>query len=544
MRERILAAGGAIVTEYLPRASYSGDHFVQRNRLQAALGRVLIPVEWSRRSATAHTVRFASELERPIACLRLPHWPAERVQLEQALGSRPACSSLYRASRRDSTASCAKALAGPSPREGPALALWRGWLNMLKGAIFSLHDVLVKQGTIDGTLFGETVKLLRYLKGRGVEPAFISNHDWTVSSEGTKRPFRSLLEEKLGPISYFIGGRDGMPYKPRADSTAFILAAKGWDRREVLYVGNTQDDMKTAANGRLMFVNAMWHGVASPYGFQFESPLDVARFVDSLCLGLEGWFWALEQGPLRVYALAPFTTLSAKYAQAHAYSENAKATSKHGTGDANFWGRLLAARVYFSGLADEIDYITAYPGHSPTSNPTVIADALNILGQSLRKNYLPDLIMRHSKAVKSQTARASGGSVGIDNQLNTIRLNAAPRRGVGGAPYKAPPVKTGKTVLLVDDIRTEGNSFEAGRAFIGATGAATICLSWLKTINSDYRAVFPSFGSFNPYGAISITAPVQSHAYWYGSAISSHAAPTDLAEVYQGYFKWEWPTGL
>src|SRR3546814_10383375 len=79
---------------------------------------------------------------------------------------------------------------------------------------------------------------------------------------------------------------------------------------------------------------------------------------------------------------------------------NAKATSKDGAGDAKFWGRLLAARIYFSGLVDEIDYITAYPGHSPTSNETVISEALNILGQSLRKSYLPDLILRHPKAVK------------------------------------------------------------------------------------------------------------------------------------------------
>jgi hypothetical protein len=70
MRERIIADGGTIVTEYLPHISYSAKNFVQRNRLQAALGQVLIPVEWSRRSGTAHTVRFASALERPIACRR------------------------------------------------------------------------------------------------------------------------------------------------------------------------------------------------------------------------------------------------------------------------------------------------------------------------------------------------------------------------------------------------------------------------------------------------------------------------------------------
>ncbi len=86
LRDRILAAGGSIVTEYLPQVSYSAENFVQRNRLQAALGRMLIPVEWNRRSGTAHTVRFATALGRPIACLRLPEWPEDRVMLEPGLG--------------------------------------------------------------------------------------------------------------------------------------------------------------------------------------------------------------------------------------------------------------------------------------------------------------------------------------------------------------------------------------------------------------------------------------------------------------------------
>jgi DNA processing protein len=87
LRERILGAGGTIISEYLPRASYSAENFVQRNRLQAALGRVLIPVEWARRGGTAHTVRFATELQRPIACLRLADWPSDRVMLEPGPGS-------------------------------------------------------------------------------------------------------------------------------------------------------------------------------------------------------------------------------------------------------------------------------------------------------------------------------------------------------------------------------------------------------------------------------------------------------------------------
>src|SRR3546814_12556041 len=130
------------------------------------------------------------------------------------------------------------------------------------------------------------------------------------------------------PARYVTGGQHGMPYKPRADSPAHILSEKGWQRRELLYVGNTTDDMKTAGNGGLLFVNVIWHSAASPYCFQFDSPLDVARFVDCLCLGLDSWFWTLDQSDLRVYALAPFTTLSPKYAQAHAYRSEERRVGK------------------------------------------------------------------------------------------------------------------------------------------------------------------------------------------------------------------------
>jgi DNA processing protein len=86
LRDQILSEGGSVISEYLPNVSYSAENFVQRNRLQAALGRLLIPTEWNRRSGTAHTVRFATALGRPIACLRLPEWPSDRVMFEPGLG--------------------------------------------------------------------------------------------------------------------------------------------------------------------------------------------------------------------------------------------------------------------------------------------------------------------------------------------------------------------------------------------------------------------------------------------------------------------------
>lgn len=76
LRQSILSNGGAIATEYLIKEGYSAANFVRRNRLQAALGRLLIPTEWAVKSGTAHTVRYAFELSRPIAFLRTPNQPS------------------------------------------------------------------------------------------------------------------------------------------------------------------------------------------------------------------------------------------------------------------------------------------------------------------------------------------------------------------------------------------------------------------------------------------------------------------------------------
>jgi DNA processing protein len=85
LRKQIVAKGGAVITEYLPRQSYSAENFVRRNRLQAALGSALVPVEWAAKSGTAHTVKYAADLERPIACLRMPDWPEVRSAFNTVL---------------------------------------------------------------------------------------------------------------------------------------------------------------------------------------------------------------------------------------------------------------------------------------------------------------------------------------------------------------------------------------------------------------------------------------------------------------------------
>ena len=70
IREQIVAAGGAVVSEYLPDEPYRKQNFVARNRLQAGLSDIVIAADGAATGGTAHTVRFAAKYARPTVGLR------------------------------------------------------------------------------------------------------------------------------------------------------------------------------------------------------------------------------------------------------------------------------------------------------------------------------------------------------------------------------------------------------------------------------------------------------------------------------------------
>lgn len=64
LRSLIISNGGAVVSEYLLGQNYSAENFIRRNRIQAGLSKIIIPVEWNIKSGTAHTVNFAKKYNR------------------------------------------------------------------------------------------------------------------------------------------------------------------------------------------------------------------------------------------------------------------------------------------------------------------------------------------------------------------------------------------------------------------------------------------------------------------------------------------------
>lgn len=65
----ILAGGGALVSQFPPWQGMFKSHFIQRNRLIAAISRLTFVAEAARKSGSLLTAKFAMELGRPLATL-------------------------------------------------------------------------------------------------------------------------------------------------------------------------------------------------------------------------------------------------------------------------------------------------------------------------------------------------------------------------------------------------------------------------------------------------------------------------------------------
>ncbi len=414
----------------------------------------------------------------------------------------------------------------------------------LRGAVFSLRNVLAREGNVDHDVVNETIKLIKYLINVGVQPVLVSNSVWTIV--GTDEPFNDYLSRLVGQeLPYYQGGRD-MPWKQYTAAMQHVLEKQGWLPQEVVYIGNTPEDIQAASNGGMLFLNAKWHEENSPYGFEFNSPKEIAKFIDCCCLTPGDWFWGIEQGNLRVYAIAPLGEFSKAYPEAAVYSTDAKNAVKFGLGDLRFWGLLMAARMHLSGIGAEAAYVAPYPGHKTTSKKTDLLHAVRIASGSLRARYLEDYIHRHTDATKSQTLRNNGQQPTAEEQLKTIHLRRDPlKTGDKGGRYINLPRVKGKTLLLVDDICTQGHSLEAARAFAEAAGAKVICLCWLKTPGpNDYHQitrVLPRiarpYEKFNPE---ELEIEVHSNS---GNVVN-HNAAKEIASAFTNFNDWKWPKGL
>ena len=405
----------------------------------------------------------------------------------------------------------------------------------LKCVIFGLTDVIVTDGKRSEVIYKQIGLLIRFLLSKGILPIFFGNVQWVITIDGIKHDLQEIITKDWGEFPWFIAQRDHIPGKPSKDSTEYILNKYNFDTSEVVYVGNTERDMRTAVNGNLLFLNANWFNKSIDYGFCFDSPLDIARFIDTFCLRESLWHYIIEENNLRYYALSPFSTYFKEFEFLSSDARNAK----FGYGHVDFWMKYLISTIYFSEIHKEIDYIAVVPGSGQGSGNKVMEDVMTIFAKCFRIHYLSDLILRHTSIEKSHILRNRGEQVNHIRQFNSIVLNKFPLKNPG-VPYIHCPLKREKCVLLIDDICTNGYSLETAKIFINQTGADVISMTWLKTVNRGYIQILDPL-KFDPFSSITIDQIDQVREFDYHQYINDNTAPEELTRKLKAYDDWKWP---
>ena len=418
-------------------------------------------------------------------------------------------------------------------------------MKRIKYLIFGLRNLVIEseEGSSKGSIdfgspsFGEFTRLMHYSQSVGIQPIVFANHDWRFTT-GTSE---EVLSKRWGKVQWLIARKLGLPFKPQAAAMQAVLSRLGCEPNEVLYVGNFEDDMRTAVNGEVLFLNATWFGQRIVYGFKFPTPKDIAKFIDVFCLRSHDWHFSVNHGGLRYHSLAPFSTMKPEY---EVYSADARSTAKFGLGQAEFWGRYLCSTMFLTGLYRDIDYMCPFPSHEARSWRDPLRESLNTFAHCFRIKYIPDLVVRHTT---SPTGHKNRHLMNHRVHLNTIHLNEHPVKSTTtGSQYAHSPLKRDKTVLVVDDICTEGYSLEAARAYLERTGVGVVSMSWLKTINKDFQEITSTNGfKFDPYAPNKWSgAKLSLKTHGYHSTMSDDDAYKELHEKFTSYRKWDWPSGI
>lgn len=421
----------------------------------------------------------------------------------------------------------------------------------LKAVIFNAEGVLFKdRATVvpdaptgfalrGGEIRAELQALFEFLRARGVRPIILTNREWTARDDdaGRSAPVDEALRTMFGEHRLYVAMRGDVPLKPQRECLTTLLAKERLQREEVVMVGTSMADFKTATNADVLFLNATWDRQEVAYGFTFGSPWEIRRFVDLFALREHPWFYAIDEGPVRFRSLAPYTTLTGSD-QTRAYSAAAEAAAKRATEDRHFFLNSLVSSLYFSGLAPgAFDYIAAIPGHRAGFGNPAMDDNLAVLGGIFRTNYLRDLIVRHTDAPSSRQTRRSSSTPLVETQFNTIHLTRRPLK-KGDEPYKNSPLKAGKRVLVLDDFATGGVTLEAARNYLAQAGVEAVLVTWLKTITRPYQIVTPR-RRFDPFGPQAFTsADFEVRALPYHAHIADPGAREELGDAFQRYQTW------
>lgn len=280
-----------------------------------------------------------------------------------------------------------------------------------------------------------------------------------------------------------------------------ILCSKfSINRNEVVYIGDSNNDMTTAVNSKIVYFNAEWSNPGYKYGIPVESPKILPVILKHFFMKEHLWYWSVDSSDARGNKVVSKALIRGRDIGVTNFDTDllrwTKDNSDKQVGSfkmSEFIMYHLLGSLYLDGTYGEINGWTVAPGHTGKYNASIV-DALERTARLFRNLFLPNLVYRHRPAEKSAYLRARGEQADFGEQVSTICLSCEPQN-------RSKHIED-KTIVVVDDFITEGFTTEWVRNLLFNAGAKRVISVAIgayhdsievKSISSDF-----TWDSFSP----------------------------------------------
>ena len=322
---------------------------------------------------------------------------------------------------------------------------------------------------LDGTLIGAndsavpgTVEMTQELKAAGLTVVITTNRRGQIATQ-------ALLKQH-GYVFDLIEDRPFANNKPKGtpDWVGEICKYFKVQANEVVYLGDTDNDMRSAVNGHLMYFHAGWSG-SYDYGLKMTRPRLFSLIIKECFVNPSGWYWQLNGGDACGRPIDTRALMDSRGAGISTFQNDMLGFLKDGKNPmvgpmsvGSFITFHLLGNLYADGLFNTIDTWAVYPSSKPTKMNRVLRYTTLQMARLFRDRSFP-LLLRHTPAIDSGEARRRGITVDFDNQINTVHLNTDHQKAISG-----------RRVALLDDFMTAGYSMECARNLLFEEGASHV----------------------------------------------------------------------
>jgi hypothetical protein len=342
----------------------------------------------------------------------------------------------------------------------------------VKGVIFDYKALLGLQPGSAAT--SEVRDILVWLRFQGLR--------WCLFSTDSLSTSQVAAFSALGypPPDVYIRKADIPSGKNRGspDWIDVVTTRLGVVRQELLYVGCTALDWRTAINSGVFYVHARW-AAPMPSGttsLTAESPSWIREFLEFFLLHPPRWSHSLNGTDYTLRSLLPASALLPCTSPGQEFKLQDVFTRERSIRIANNDARdilmlFVLANAYMEGLLPANLYLCVYPSSRRGTISEQLRGYLDPAAALVHGYYRDDLLIRASDAPDSSLSRWEASQTGrpanisIATQATTVHL---------GPDYQFK--LQGKTVIVFDDFTTKGMSLEWARLLLTAAGAGRIVL--------------------------------------------------------------------